>query len=641
MCAIAGILSRAPVNPRALEAMLAAQKHRGPDGRGVWFNTPRTTALGHCRLAVLDLSPLAAQPMQDITGQYVITYNGEIYNYRELREELRRAGVEFRSASDTEVLLEAYKHWGEQCLHRLNGMFSFAIYHNPTGRLFCARDRFGEKPFLFVAASEFFAFASEYKALLLLAEVPLACDDLRLLRSCHRHYKGLDNDRETVFPAISQLRPAEAMLLDFHSGKRRIWRYWDIPPGPTQSGISETAACQQFQELLTDAVRLRLRSDVPLGSCLSGGLDSTAIVCLARNILGPQTSYHCFTARFPGSSRDEWAFAQQAAGAANAITHSVAPNADRLAGELEDLLWFNELPVGSGVQYAQYCLFRLAREHGITVLLDGQGSDELLAGYPRYFEDYRRALRAMKQGRRWRQEARLIRQRYPGALPGPGTRLLRRVPHTARRWLGRRLNRGTSPLHGMKPEWASQVQSLDRAASKEQFNALADTLYRDCFEGYLTTLLRYGDRNSMAHSREVRLPFCDHRLAEFVFSLPPWFLMGEAQTKRLLRESLRGMLPETIRTRWTKFGLLPPQEAWFAGSLMPLATTLFHDPSFNDSPYWDAQWWRRALARYQKGETSLAWSFWSPLVSETWRRAFLGRFSGQPRLSLMNPSGSL
>ena len=635
MCGIAGIIGKQIVNQSALLSMSAVQAHRGPDGQGMWFSPDGKIALGHRRLAIIDLSERAGQPMVDVSGRYVITYNGEIYNYIELRDDLKRTGSIFRSDSDTEVILEAYKQWGEACLDRFNGMFAFAIYDTIDQRLFCARDRYGEKPFLFVAQTNFFSFASEYKALLQLEEVPLEYDEFRLLRGLHNASTGLDANSDTVFPVIRQLRPAEKLTLDVSTLDYQIEKYWDVRIDPNLARVSEQEAFERFRELLTDSVWIRMRSDVPVGSCLSGGLDSSAIVCIARRLLGGEAEYHTFTGRFPGTPADEWEYGREVVEHTNVVSHVIEPTAERFAEELPDFMWYNELPVGSSSQYAQWCVFRLAREHGVTVLLDGQGGDEMLGGYEQYFQHYVASLKEAGDTRRLERELSEIWGRYPLALVPPLRSLRDQVPFPIRHTIARLTGKGTNLLYGIKPYIARRLLKVNAPIRDFRFNTLASALYQDTFIMSLHTLLRYGDRNSMAHSREVRLPFCDHRIAELVFSLPPWYLMGEVQTKRILRESMRGILPEKIRTRWNKQGFRPPQDLWFKGSLLEKVREIIEDPSFERSPIWVASWWRKVLKRIQNGEGYLGWTLWQPLMMEGWRRHFVERLKNEPRVSAL------
>ena len=626
MCGIAGIISRNG-SDRAVHVarMLQIQAHRGPDGSAVWESPFEPVTLGHRRLAILDLTQDGAQPMIDVEAQLAITYNGEIYNYLELRVELLRAGLTFRTQSDTEVLLAAYRRWGPDCLQRLNGMFAFAIHDRRSGTLFCARDRFGEKPFLYACVDDTFIFASEFKAILLHPNVPLEVDDWRLMRAAHSQSSGLDSDRETVFKGVMQLLPGEAMEVNVQSLKQRVWRYWTPNGDESQfGGLDEHEVTKQFQALLVDSVRIRLRSDVTVGSCLSGGLDSSAIVCIVRKLLGSDAPYHTFTGRFPGTSSDEWSHASRVIEATKVVSHVTEPTPEAFVRDLPKFIWHNELPVGSSSQYAQWCVFELARTRGVTVLLDGQGADEMLGGYEQYFAFYVQALKESGDVGRLERELPQIRNRYPLALSPSRRRVRDSVPFRLRHWLSNNLNFGTDLLYGVEVDSALSLKIENAVVRDSHLNPLSNALTSDTFSRFLPTLLRYGDRNSMAHSREVRLPFCDHRLAEFALALPPHFLMGGAQTKRLLRESMRGVLPEEIRTRWNKQGFRPPQHLWFRSApFIELARRTLDSASFRESPYWNHVWWSRALERMEKGEVGLAWVLWPPLITELWRTHYV------------------
>lgn len=628
MCGIAGIVADRPVNPQGIEAMVGRLVHRGPDDQGLWRSDDGRVALGHRRLSILDTSAAGHQPME--RGRLVAVFNGEIYNFVELRAELAGLGEVFHTQSDTEVILAAYDRWGAECFSRFNGMFALAILDWRRNVLVCARDRFGEKPFLFAARPGLFAFASEYKALLALSEIGRDFHLVPLLRFAHRPATGLDDERATLFPAIGQLLPGERLELDLSSLDYRIDRYWTLERDPALATLGMDEAAARFRELLSDSVRLRLRSDVPVGSCLSGGLDSGSIIMLARRLLGDDSPYHVFTGRFPGTKADEWDFARLTAEAAGAIVHQVEPGAAGLLADLPDFLWANELPVGSASQYAQYCVFRLAKEQNVTVLLDGQGADEILGGYEQYFARY---LAGLPGSERADEEA-AIRARYPEALDSPRQALSKALPSRLRHWLAGISGRGSDVLFGLTSDLAAQVAAANAPpVSPTGWSPLVAELMRDSFSTHLPVLLRYGDRNSMAHSREVRLPFCDHRIAEFALSLDPRLLMGDAQTKRLLREAMKGILPEPVRTRWNKQGFLPPQDAWFAQGLVDEAERVIEDPSFAAAGCWNVAWWRGAIRRFRAGETHLGWVLWRPLMIESWRRCFLGRLAGEGSVS--------
>ncbi|CCJ07839.1 Asparagine synthase (Glutamine-hydrolyzing) [Methylocystis sp. SC2] len=287
-------------------------------------------------------------------------------------------------------------------------------------------------------------------------------------------------------------------------------------------------------------------------------------------------------------------------------------------------MWLNELPVGGASQFAQWCVFDLAKQHGVTVLLDGQGSDELLGGYETYFRLYVQALAETGDLDRLSRERPEIVARYPGVLATPAQSLKERIPYRLRHMLARLSGAGSSILFGMRPDLAALITEANTRERVDGFHALSSALVEDSFGRFLTTLLRYGDRNSMAHSREVRLPFCDHRIPDLALSLPPHLLMGEAQNKRLLREAMRGVLPESIRTRWRKQGFNPPTDLWLSSPrMLTLARETFSSDSFRASPFWIAPVWERLLSRIEKGERGLGWTLWQPLMFEFWRKYFL------------------
>lgn len=633
MCGIVGALALHEKELPRLAPLLAAMAHRGPDGQGVWAETTEAGAvgLGHRRLSIIDLTDAASQPMADIDGCCQLVFNGEIYNYVELRAELETLGARFKSSSDSEVILEAYKRWGVDCLSRFNGMFAFAIWDRARSKLFCGRDRYGEKPLLYTARPGFFAFASEYKALLQCPGVRRDLDEVRLLRAAHDPGSGLDGDRQTAFDDIRQLLPGEALEIGLPTLELRIWRYYAPVVGDERAGVAEAQIFDEFRELLIDAVRIRLRSDVSVGSCLSGGLDSSAIVCIARKLLGDSAIYHTFTGQFPGTYADETKYALDVVAATRVENHLVEPSAERFVDDLPAFVWFNELPVGSSSQFGQWCVFHLAKQHGVTVLLDGQGSDELLGGYEQYFSVYLESLAERGDTERIAVELPSIRARYPLALNPPVRVLRERLPFRLRHFLANRLGIGSNLLYGLSHAVAKEIMILDERQRLPGFHPLSSTLAEDSFGRGLTTLLRYGDRNSMASSREVRLPFCDHRLADFALSLPPHLLMGEIQTKRLLRESMRGILPESIRTRWNKQGFRPPQDLWFRSPrFLALVRDTLGSTSFRQSPYWIGPAWERMLDRIEAGELGLGWTIWHPFMIEAWRQHFLGRIDLAP-----------
>jgi asparagine synthase (glutamine-hydrolysing) len=544
MCGIAGIVGP-PTDEAVLARMAARMAHRGPDSQRVWQDG--TVGLAFRRLAIIDLDQRSDQPIH--LGSWHLVFNGEIYNYRELREELRALGHRFVTEGDGEVLLHAWAEWEEAALERLNGMFAFAVWHEERKELVCVRDPFGEKPLYWARAGHAVVFASEIAALLdALPELDVVRQDAL------PPYLGLGlmpSIGQSFLAKIEQL-PA-AHLLRVRGGTPQVQRYWH--PRPIDVPTTYSEASSELRTLLLDSIRLRLRSDVPVGTSLSGGIDSSAIVALASRIAGDHRR-HAFTARFPGFARDEWEYAQTVARAAGVTQHhEVLPRAGDLLADLQDVIDGQGEPFGSASIYAQWRVMRAAREAGVTVLLDGQGADELFGGYPSALGW---ALRSQGAGA-------MTRSLFSGSeranlvLAMEGGRI--RAPMLLVRAFRRR---GMSPYASSVIREAVANLPRLRTPAEGFTTPLARELLRQTFYTSLPELLRYADRSSMAHSREVRLPFLDRRVAEFALSLPAEFLYRDGMTKAVLRTAVEGIVPPGVLARRDKIGFEPPEDAWFA-----------------------------------------------------------------------------
>ena len=542
MCGIAGIVGEAP-DPEVLARMAQRMAHRGPDSQGVWHDAVAGLAIR--RLAIIDLDRRSNQPFH--LGPWHLVFNGEIYNYRELREDLSRLGHEFETEGDGEVLLRAWVQWEEGALARLNGMFALAIWHDERRELVCACDPFGEKPLFWAVRGDRFVFASDARALL---EARPELGEPRWTTLAP--YLGLGRMPpidESFFDGIERL-PA-AHLLRVRDGRVQVRQYWrprrvEVPPDYED-------AAEELRELLLDSIRLRLRSDVPVGTSLSGGIDSSAVVCLAAKIAGDHRR-HAFTARFPGFERDEWRFAEVVAGAAGVIEHhAVEPSAADLLAQLDDVVRFQEEPFGSASIYAQWCVMRAARDANVTVLLDGQGADELFGGYPG------------ANGWALRSEGPTAILRGLTSAPDRSALLLVLGSEVAPASVAARYRRRkTTPYAAAAVRRDAALLAPPIVDVDGLETPLARELLRQTFRTSLPELLRYADRNSMAHSREVRLPFLDRRVAEFALSLPPSFLYREGLTKAVLRDAVQDVVPGAILARRDKVGYEPPHASWFA-----------------------------------------------------------------------------
>jgi asparagine synthase (glutamine-hydrolysing) len=525
--------------------MAECMAHRGPDSQDVWHDD--AAGLAFRRLAIIDLDHRSDQPLH--LGPWHMVFNGEIYNYRELRAELHGLGHRFITEGDGEVLLHAWSEWEDGALDRVNGMFAVALWHDQRNELVCARDLFGEKPLYWAKAAGGIVFASEIGALLAaFPELGVTDDD------AVPPYLGLGympSIAESFFARIQQL-PA-GHLLRVREGQPEVRRYWR--PQPVDVPATYEGAVAELRELLIDSIRLRLRSDVPVGTSLSGGIDSSAVVGLAAQIAGDHRR-HAFTARFPGFARDEWGYAQAVAESAGVTQHhEVVPTADELLEDLADVINCQGEPFGSASIYAQWRVMRAAREAGVTVLLDGQGADELFGGYPGAIGWALRSQGLVHTLRGFLSSS----ERTNVVLAWGGGRI--RVPMAFVRAFRRR---ETSPYASR--EIRETVAHLPRVLTKaEGFRTpLAKELVRQTLYASLPDLLRYADRDSMAHSREVRLPFLDRRVAEFGLSLPAEFLYRDGLTKAVLREAVRGIVPDEVLDRRDKVGFEPPQNAWFS-----------------------------------------------------------------------------
>jgi asparagine synthase (glutamine-hydrolysing) len=389
MCGIAGIIQVNPVLTEEvhLKNMTNALAHRGPDGEGSWMNEGGHAMLGHRRLSIIDLSEAAAQPMHCL-GRYRILHNGEIYNYVELRQELVQSGYKFHTQSDTEVIAMAYDQWGDECVTHFDGMFAFVIWDEKTKELFAARDRFGEKPFFYFFDGKTLLFASEMKGIWA-AGIPKEPNQQLLFNFLTIGY--VDNPSspgETFYNNICKLPPASRLYYSWPDSELVIEQYWDIDTRTKNKNISDREVLEHFNILLVDSVKKRLRSDVPIGTSLSGGIDSSSIVASihSTNILSYPAD--AFTAVFPGFAKDEAPHSAQVAIQFGLPHHTIAINPDELVDEWEKICYHQEEPFGSASIYAQFKVYGLAKKHGVKVLLDGQGADETLAGYHKYYKWY-------------------------------------------------------------------------------------------------------------------------------------------------------------------------------------------------------------------------------------------------------------
>jgi asparagine synthase (glutamine-hydrolysing) len=563
MCGIAGIISvnSNDVSEQRLKQMTDAIMYRGPDGEDFWISDSGKVGFGHRRLSIIDLTEAASQPMHYLE-RYTIVYNGEIYNYIELKDTLETAGYTFHSHSDTEVILAAYDCYKEECLQYFDGMFAFALYDKKEETLFCARDRFGEKPFYFYQNQDQFLFASEMKALWA-AGAPKDMNNMMLLNYLTLGYTSNPIDKSiTFYNNIYQLSAANYLLLQVKGSafSLSLTTYWEVDK-ETTIHISEKDAIEQFGSLLLTSVKRRLRSDVAVGTSLSGGLDSSSIATLMQSGLTETNSHSAFSAVFPGYINDESKYIKLVADKLAIKSFVVTPTANGFIKDLNKLLYHQEEPFQSSSIYAQYKVYQLAKENNVTVLLDGQGADEILAGYHKYYHWYWQELLAKRQFKTAKDEIKAA------------TALGVKVDWNWRNYLAaylpgvtaKQLQKKSRALQNQHPDISKDFlhnSSNELSLFKPVVDDLNDILYFNTMQFGLQELLRYADRNSTAHSREVRLPFLNHELVQFIFSLSSLFKIKNGWTKWILREMMNKQLPNEIVWRKDKVGFEPPQQQW-------------------------------------------------------------------------------
>ena len=568
-----------PADPKHIDIV----EHRGPDGRGfeVLDSAFGPIALGHRRLSIIDLSGAAAQPMAYRGGRYQIVYNGEIYNYIALRRELQERGHSFDTQSDTEVLLAAYAQWGEAALDRLVGMFAFVIWDTREQVAFAARDRFGIKPLYYFATARGLAFASEIKQFV---GLPGFSPKMNIARIYDFLEAGLlDHSGETMFAGVAQLRGGECVRIDFSR-----WRPGEPPPlrrwyeilASGTLDISEREAAQRLRALLTESVYIHLRSDVPVGSLLSGGLDSSSIVCLMARAFaseGNGAAVHSVSACFDVQAVDERPFMEAVVEHTGCIPHWCYPRFEDVFAAAERITWHQDEPYSSTSIFAEWSVYKAAREAGIKVMLEGHGADEQLAGYHDVFAHYYRNLIAR---RRYAMLVRALAERhiwhgarffdevhtYIAPLLPPGLARLLPLPSL------------TGPGPSVERDWLDSEPfrpHLGRSAAetaRERIDAPPpDGVGELCLlmtqGSNMPMQLHWEDRDSMAHSIEARVPFLDHRVVELTIALGERHKVIGGDTKRILRRAMTGILPKKVRKRRDKIGFEAPEEAWFRGPL--------------------------------------------------------------------------
>ncbi|MDN5599067.1 MAG: asparagine synthase (glutamine-hydrolyzing) [Brachybacterium sp.] len=627
MCGIAGTYGFGADTEGIARRMSGALAHRGPDGEGLFVDD--RTALAHRRLAIIDREH-GAQPMTTADGRYTIIYNGETYNYLELRAELEQLGHSFRTDSDTEVLLEAHAEWGTAAYDRFNGMFAFAIHDATTGTVTVARDHFGIKPLYYwidpaddAADGPRVVFGSEIRSLLAARVFEAAPDDRAVYR--YLKFRVQDDDSQTFFSGVHRLMAGEVLeiradgteISSFTSLKDELREIAARPGRPYDESVVD-----EYRERFQESVRLRLQSEVPVGTSLSGGLDSSAVAAVIGRHLREQpederysavgTRQNTFSAVFPNSSNDEERYVDALLEdyQGQITSHKITPQPAAFLEDVHDFVRTQEEPIISTGPYAQYAVMREASQH-VTVLLDGQGADEMMAGYNPYFYVYLRQLRRQKRFKELASEV-------------VGSRdILRKLART--KFSGRT----TVPIEALLNSGFVAEHNGEKVTSVQ--DDLKERLLEDTFRSSLPSLLRYEDKNTMRFSIEGRVPFVDKELLKFLFTLDESAIIHDGWNKRILRESMDGILPDMISKRRNKIGFTTPEGEWFR-AIAPQLRDIFASKSFASRPYFDAA---SVLALFDDyiahPENYGTLMFWRLLNVELWMRTFFDDADGAVR----------
>lgn len=615
MCGISGIihLDRAPVPEPQIWDMIKAMKHRGPNDNGTFFEDG--VGFGFVRLSIIDLSPAGHQPMFSHDERYVIIFNGEIFNYVELREELKSKGHQFRTQTDTEVLIQSYVEWGEDMLHKLNGMWTFVIYDRKEKTVFGSRDRYGIKPLYYCIDGNRLLFASEIPSILAVLGRKPTADQTALFDFLI--FNRTDQNEDTFFSEIKKVNHGHYFKIKVEPGKPMaqalsIKKWYDL-----RKELKEPFKDpEEFREMFVSSIALRLRSDVPIGVCLSGGLDSSSIVSTMIKDFDKR-DVHTFSAiygegKFGDESKFIYLYKDDLCN-----MHYIMPDDKTLMADIPQMVRAHAEPIASTGPYAQYKVMELAKDH-VTVTLDGQGADEMLAGYHYFFGFHFKNL--LLKGKLGGMASEMLH--YYGkhrALLGLMSFVLFMLPAGVRA-RARAMEKGY-----IDAEFYSAHAANANTIAGELYgsNTLQEALINH-FEFKLEHLLKWEDRNSMWFSLEARVPFLDHRLVERTLTLPDEMIIKEGMTKHILREAMKGRLPEPIRVRRDKIGFGTPHDEWFrTPKFQEYIKDIIYSQSFASRGLVDVKKVQSLYEQHLRREASHGKEIWKWLHLENWFNKFI------------------
>ena len=619
MCGIFGVINK-KIDKELADKCVDRMAHRGPDGRGVWQE--KGTTLGHRRLAILDLSERGTQPMMYDNGRYVLAFNGELFNFLEIRDELKDKGYDFMSESDSEVLLAAYMEWGEKCLERFNGMWAFLIWDRSEERLFVSRDRFGVKPLFYANLfGDAIAFGSEMKVITPLMDEVKPNRDLVKNPDRIVFYEGTD---ECVIEGIKRFPPGSYAYADKNGMK--ITRWWDTLDNLREVPSSYEDQVEMFRDLFLDACKLRMRSDVNIGTALSGGLDSSATICSMAHLAGSDSDIrmnrdwqHAYVATFPGTTMDESAYARKVTDHLGIKSTFVEIDPVKAIDRLDDFIYlFEDVYLTSPIP--MMLLYGALREDRTLVTIDGHGADELFGGYTFDF------IHALKDAR-GSSERDMVLDAYIGSFPKDGSNMA--LKSTSRRSVYLNyLKRSLKDKLRRGQESYKKVHAAGHPAY-EAMDSLNKILYASSHETILPTLLRNYDRYSMANGVEIRMPFMDYRIVTMAMSLGWKSKLHGGYSKSIVRDAMAPYMPADIAYRRTKIGFNTPIVEWMQGPLKEYFTDVITSSSFKECTLIDPDAVSAGVNRvindksatFAQGEQA-----WSALYPYLWEKNVLKRF---------------
>ncbi len=610
MCGIVGIynMQNKKVDKEVLEKMTNSLIHRGPDGEGYFIKG--NLGFGHRRLSIIDLSENAKQPMCNEDKSIWIVYNGEVYNYIELMDNLKNKGHYFKSCSDTEVIIHSYEEYGFNCLEKFIGMFSFAIWDERKRILFCARDRFGIKPFYYFFDGEIFIFSSEIKAILESGCITAEPEDEII---CDYLVFGLKNHKEkTFFKNIKTLNPAHYLILE-NSNLKKL-KYWELNPTNKIKKDNKNEIEEKFLEIFKESIKIHLRSDVPVGTCLSGGLDSSAIVCLIDNFFN-YSNLNTFSAVYEDENISEKKYIDIVLKKINVKGFFIYPKPKNLIDEIEKIIYFQEEPFSSTSIYAQWNVMKLAKENGIKVLLDGQGADEIFAGYHYYYYPfYIDLIRSFKFRKFFKEIKYYFQYHNYSKIDFLSKIFYYSLPFSFRERLNFYFKNKNLNFKYIKKR--NNNLFLDSRLDKDLYGNLILKL---------PALLHYEDRNSMSHSIESRVPFLDHRVVEFLFSLPSKYKIEDGYTKAVLRNSMKNIIPEEIIKRKDKVGFLTPENLWLKNDLKEFVFDILNSKSFKERKFYNSVKIKKEYNYFIAGKIKDTSKIWRVINAELFLRKYFDR----------------